>query len=154
MKHHGSIAGLAILLALTIGGCDLLDPSGPLISVSYSPHPSLDVPTELRVVISGRRVQIPASTGATAPRAVQIRGHWYGETPTRVALLDAEGDTLAAVAFTHHLSRNSDHWVSARVGIERPLGFCIGTIAAARLRAPSADTLFVMYGGIPEGAIC
>jgi hypothetical protein len=46
------------------------------------------------------------------------------------------------------------HWVAALVGPQRPLGICIGAVVTSPLTVGSADTLFVMYGNIPDGAIC
>jgi len=50
--------------------------------------------------------------------------------------------------------RGDNHWVAALVGSQRPGRHCIGTLAVAPLRGGGADTLFVMYGSIPDGAIC
>ena len=83
-----------------------------------------------------------------------MRGPRYGEVPVRVTLLAASGDTLTAVHFSQRFQRDHQHWLSALVGRHRPVGHCIGSLAASPLGAGAADTLFVMYGSIPEDAIC
>lgn len=74
----------------------------------------------------------------------------------RLALLTGSRDTLSMLEFTQEFRRGHRHWLSAVIGRDRPDGFCIGTVAAAPLRtAPAgADSLFVMYGGMPEDAVC
>ena len=52
------------------------------------------------------------------------------------------------------IERGYTSWIGSFVSHARPLGFCTGTVVGAPLRTAPSDTLFVMYGGIPKGAIC
>ena len=85
---------------------------------------------------------------------MDLPGLRYGTLPVRMSLMTASGDTLAAVEFSHHLERDHSHWISASVGPERRLGFCIGFPMATPLRTAPQDTLFVYAGSLPDGAIC
>jgi hypothetical protein len=151
-NQRGGAAG--VICALTFAGCStLFTPSGPKISVSMAVERPPTVPTVLRADIGGQRVEL-ASTEPGPPRSTDVRGRQYGLVPVRVALLTTDGASLAAVEFSQQFERDRNHWVAARLGQHRPLGHCIGTLVAAPLRQGGADTLFVMYGSLPEGAIC
>ena len=67
-----------------------------------------------------------------------------------------EVESARTVEFTQGFQHGDRHWISAVVGPDRPDGFCIGAVVAAPLRTSpaGADSLFVMYGGIPEDAVC
>ncbi|HEX6966332.1 MAG TPA: hypothetical protein VF166_11070 [Gemmatimonadaceae bacterium] len=153
---HSRLRGMVLVAwVMALTACaDLSGSRGPKISVSLDLQHAFDVQPVLHVDIDGQRVQlITPDTGA--PRAsIDIRGARYGALPVRVTLATVLGDTLASVGFSQQFERNTDHWVGADVGTRRPLGMCIGDLLAVPLAAPGGDTLFVMYGGIPEGAIC
>jgi hypothetical protein len=142
-------------LALALAACSsVLGLGGPRISLSLAMEQVLPEAPVLRVDIGGEGVEVVA-TSASAPRDErQVRGPRYGDVPVRVALLGPSGDTMAAVEFTQGFQRDHNHWVSGIVGQRRPLGHCIGALAVAPLCNAESDSLYVMYGGMPEGAIC
>lgn len=144
------IAALAVAVAAACSSPS--GPDAPRISVSLDLQAPITPAPVLAADIGGRRVEVPPAARA-GESGVEVRGPRYGEVPVRAALVGAAGDTLAAVAFTHRLARGAGHWVSALVGRHRPQGHCIGSVAVAPLRGAS-DTLFVMYGSIPDGAVC
>lgn len=154
---------LLLLPALALAGCSgVFSPDGPEISVSGDLNPVVAERPVLRVTIGSREVSLTFSErGAGSGVSRKIRGPRYGEVPVRVALFSAEGDSLAAVAFTQEFERDNDHWVSAIIGTYRPGGFCIGELDVVALPVGAfpesgtvQDTLFVMHGRIPKGAIC
>jgi hypothetical protein len=107
----------------------------------------------LRADIGGRQVEL-ASPDPGAGRSTDIRGRRYGPAPVRVALVTTDGDSLALVEFSQQFQRDHNHWVAALVGQYRPVGHCIGNLVVAPLRDGGTDTLFVMYGSLPERAVC
>lgn len=140
------------VVALSLAGCsDLLGPGGPTLSVALNLQQPMTPEPILQADVGGREVVVRA----TSPGEIgaQVRLPRYGEVPVRVALLTVAGDTLGAVEFSQRFQSDHEHWAVAHVGVRRPVGFCTGAVAASPLRA-SADTLFVMYGSIPKGAIC
>lgn len=148
------LVAAAIACTFAAGCSEIFGPSGPKITVSLGlESPIVPAPT-LRVLIDDRLVVVPASQAGTAPTERTIRGPRFGSTPVRVALMSSAGDTLAAVAFSQEFRRGENHWVAGLTGSHRPIGICIGALAAAPLHGSDTDTLFVMYGNIPEGAIC
>ena len=145
---------MGVICALALAGCSTLSaPSGPKISVSLALQHSPAAPTMIRADIGGQRVEVTSSEPSPG-RSTDVRGRGYGATPVRVVLLTTDGDSLAAVAFSQLFQRDHNHWVAALVGQHRPVGHCIGTLVAAPLGAGGTDTLFVMYGSLPEGAVC
>lgn len=153
--RHSSILPAAAGLALALAACSsVLGLGGPRIWLSLAMEQALPEAPVLHVDIGGQEVEV-AATSASAPRDErQVRGPRYGDVPVRVALLAASGDTMAAVEFTQGFQRDHNHWVSGIVGHRRPLGHCIGALVAAPLRNMESDSLFVLYGAIPEGADC
>jgi len=155
VKFGGVPAMIAVAAALALAGCgDTLGLVGPRISVSLGVERVLPGTPWLHADIGGQRVEVaPNSPGA--PRAErELRGPRYGTVPVKVALVTAAGDTMAKVEFNQDFTRDHNHWVSGQVGQQRPEGHCIGTVVATPLRNTPADSLFVMYGAIPQGAIC
>ena len=164
MSNHapGRRISLALGSLILLGCTGLFEPDEPDISASaYLQRSSAVTLPTVRVEIGNRRAQLsPAHTSASQATA-KIRGVSFGEVPTRVLLLSASGDSLAAAEFTHRIERRHQHWVSALIGPQRPLGHCIGTLIATPVRADSSagtslgnDTLFVTYGSLPRGSIC
>jgi hypothetical protein len=149
---------VAAALAPALGCSVALGPAGPDVAVSLYLLPGVAAapaarPALFRADIGGRRVDVPAPDAG--PRSdVDVRGPRYGDVPVRVTLLAASGDTLATAAYTQRFERDHDHWVAAMVGAERPVGHCIGTLSVVPLRTAGRDTLFLMHGRIPKGAIC
>jgi hypothetical protein len=140
--------------AVGVAGCsDVLGLGNPTVGLSLETQRAI-APTPVLWVHMGATIGVvpaPAEPGRTeraldAPR--------YGTVPVRVALVDAAGDTLATTAFSQRFRLGEHHWIAGLVGARRPFGHCIGTLAVAPPRRGGADTLFVMYGSIREGAIC
>jgi hypothetical protein len=148
------ILAAAITCAVAAGCSDLFGPDGPKVTVSLELERPLAPAPALGALIGGRGTLVPASPTGTMRAERSVRGPRFGTLPVQVALLGADGDTLAAVAFSQEFRRGDSNGIAARVGVRRPVGTCIGTLAVAPLRAGGGDTLFVAYGGIPEGAIC
>lgn len=154
---------LLLPAALALFGCSgVFSPDGPDISLSGDVNRAVAQVPVLRVTIGWRQVDLPfRARDAGAGVAKQIRGPRYGTVPVRVALISADGDSLAAVAFTQEFARDHNHWVSAIIGTYRPDGFCIGELDVVPLPVGAfpesgtvPDTLFVMHGRIPKNAIC
>jgi hypothetical protein len=138
-----------------LAGCsDLFGPGGPRISVSLELQRPVGVPPVLQADIGGRRVRLVPAGGGALRASADVRGRQFGRAPVHVALLTPLGDTLATVDFPQQFERDHAHWVAALVGQHRPIGHCIGSLAVAPLRVGDTDTLFVVYGSIPESAIC
>ena len=154
MTH--TCARLAVLscTVLVVGACSNPFARDDEASVTVSLHVehALPAPVTLRARIGGRDVALSsaATTTATSSKGVKVD---VGTHPVTVALLDAGGDTLATVAFSQEFHRDDTHWVAARVGQRRLIGFCSGPTLAAALPT-GGDSLFVEYGGIPRGAVC
>jgi hypothetical protein len=137
---------------LVLAGCpDLFGPGGPKLSVALNLQQPVTPAPILQADVGGRRVELRATSSSEV--RTEVRGPRYGEVPVRVALLAAAGDTLGSAAFSQLFQRDHAHWVVALVGMLRPRGHCIGELAVIPVRG-TADTLFVMYGSIPEGAVC
>jgi hypothetical protein len=142
--------------ALALSACtSLFGPGWPKLTASISiQHPTSNPPT-LRADIGGRQVHLTPPAGTASHAATNVPGVRYGEVPVRVALLTTSGaDTLAAAAFTQRFARDHDHWIAAEVGLRRPIGMCIGQLEVVPLPGERSDTLFIMHGSLPEGAIC
>jgi len=162
MKQTIFVKGTALICAVALLGCsDLFGPSGPEISVSLELRQPLGALPLLRADIGGRAVQLTATAAEPGGASREVRGPRYGQVPVRVTLTTPSGEQLAMVEFSQWFYRNSKHWVAAVVGQRHPMGHCIGTLAVAPILVgtPSGsgsgtDTLFVMYGSIPDDAIC
>jgi hypothetical protein len=138
---------------LLLAGClSIVGISERDVHVSITLQRAWDPPPSLQVYIDGRRVEIDArSDGRRAEREVQASRS--GELLVGVRLLNADKDTLAATQFLQRFDRRNSHWIALTVGPQRPIGHCIGNLLALALPSES-DTAFVMYGRIPDGAIC
>ena len=154
---------LLLLPALALFGCSVFTGSdGPEISLHALVTSTVAEPPLLQVDVAWRRVTIEADlNGFRRGRSTEIHGPRYGDVPVRVTLLSSEGDSLAAVEFVQDFARDNNHWVTALIGTHRPGGFCIGMLEVVPLpvgafpeSADVRDTLFVMHGRIPKGAIC
>lgn len=154
-KYGGVPAMAGLAAALALAGCgDMLGLVGPRITVSLGVERALPGTPSLHADIGGQRVEV-ASNGPGGPRADrEVRGPRYGTVPVKVALVTASGDTTAKVEFSQDFERDHNHWVSGHVSQQRPVGHCIGTLIVTPLANAPADSLFVMYGAIPQGAIC
>lgn len=151
MRVHIGMVASAVSVLMLAGCSDLLGSGGPTLSVTLNLQQPMTPAPILQANIGGREVVVRSTNSGDI--GTKVRVSRYGEVPVRVALLTVVGDTLGAVAFSQQFQRGDAHWVAAFVGVHRPLGHCIGAVAVSPLRT-TADTLFVMYGSIPEGAIC
>ena len=143
----------ALALPVLLACAQLPSFGGPRVTVSMDLRSSAMAPPTLRVDVGGRAVAVrPGGYGAGGV-SVSVRGPRYGERPIHAVLLSPAGDTLASTAFTQRFRRGHRHWVAAVVGGGRPVGSCIGGLTVAPLRG-GADTLFVTYGSLPDGAVC
>lgn len=165
MKRHSVVrAPLALMLlgVVPVGCSRSLGSDGPDISLHGLLHHTALEPPVMRVDIGGRRVTIEFyQVGSRPGLTTEIHGPRYGDVPVHATLVSRGGDRLASVEFTQRFERGSNHWVTAIVGLQRPGGHCIGTLEVAPLPANAfpesggvPDTLFVMHGSIPKGAIC
>lgn len=159
MRYRGQLSMLGVAGTLALAGCsDVLGLGGPKIVVSVARQSNGGDPLLLQADIGGRRVEVesPRTLDDYDEEYREVRGPRFGDVRVQATVLTASRDTLATVEFTQGFRRGDQHWISAVVGPNRPEGFCIGDMVAAPLRtAPAgADSLFVMYGGLPEGAIC
>ena len=79
-----------------------------------------------------------------------------GEAATvNVHLELATGEVTEAVTWTPQ--EDWQYGVTAVVSTRRPQGFCVSIVQAKPLPATpnsTADTLFVLQGGAPKGAVC
>lgn len=153
-RWHRRIFG-ALVVAGAVGCSNLTDSDEPDVGISFerfgtSAIAGLTLGTDL----GGRPVTLAAAPNERDRAQVAVRGPSYGAVPVRVALLSAAHDTLASVAFSQTFSRGNHHWVGGVVSVQRPLGTCVGSVAAAPIKGRAADSLFVMYGGLPAGAVC
>jgi len=145
----------AIVIGVSGASCSALTgPSGPEISVSLTVQSPSASGAALLVTVGERDVSLRASASPSQRSDASLERGKFGTLPVRVVLLSSSADTLATVAFSQTFERGYTSWIGSFVSHARPLGFCTGTVVGAPLRTAPSDTLFVMYGGIPKGAIC
>lgn len=78
------------------------------------------------------------------------------EVTVTVRIADASGP-IAEVPVSWTTRKGWNYGVQAMVGSRRPQGFCVGVVNAMVLPqrgATGPDSLFVMQGGLPNGALC
>ena len=150
LRHAATFVGMVG----AVGCSDLFGPSGPPITLSFDVQSVAGTALVLRNDIGGQRVELAADQAHGGHASIDVRGGRYGNVPVHVTLLMASGDSVTAISFSQDFQHGYHHWVAARVGRQRPLGICVGTVMAAPIAAGSTDTLYVMYGGIPDGAVC
>jgi hypothetical protein len=150
-----SAAIVGLLLAVAAAGCSsLFGPSGPRIQVSLIVQQSAVGVSSLTVDVGGHSVSLRAADTVGKRVDAILEAPEYGSQPVQVHLLTSAGDSLAAVAFSQSFQRRWTYGIGAVVSRVRPFGACVGTIRATALRTSPADTLFVMFGGLPSGAVC
>ncbi|HUE95699.1 MAG TPA: hypothetical protein VMN39_03520 [Longimicrobiaceae bacterium] len=142
-------------LVLALAGCSsIFGPERPEVSIALYSAVGYDRLGRFEVDIGGRLFRFQAddevSRKVDAPEA--------GLLSVQVRLMGTGTDTLAAAEFSQRFSEGSEHWIVGRLGLQRPLGHCIGQLIVVPLPpaadAPQADTLFLTHGSIPEGAVC
>ena len=153
LRHAVSFAACCIALLLLAACNDVLGIGGRAVAVSLTQQRAWDPPPVLLVYIEGGRpVEL---TGRRDGQRVdrQIQAPKFAELSVVVRLIGAQGDTIAATNYRQDFERGNIHWVAVDVGPRRPIGICIGTVLTIATNSPP-DTAFVMYGQIPEDAIC
>jgi hypothetical protein len=151
---------LAALLALA--GCsDLLGSSGPQVYLSLGTQRALPAAVTLRVEANGHAAEVATIGPVDEQPPSYFNPGRYGETPVQLELRGASGTVIGTFEFTQEFQRDVHHWLVVALGTSRPIGLCIGTLTAVGLPAgaldgnpASADSMFVMRGSLPEGAIC
>jgi hypothetical protein len=159
---RSAVTGVGVASMLGLAACsDLFGGHRPRVVVSVDAPAAAAGRLVLQADIGGRRVRVTSVRPGVERASVEVRGPRLGAVPVRVTLETAAGENLGAVTFTHRLERDNAHWVSGLVATRRPVGHCIGEVVATPLRAvataaglTASDSLFVMYGRIPEGAVC
>lgn len=94
----------------------------------------------------------PTGDGMSHSVVLEVPGS--GELPVRVALVGATGDTLATARVVLALHSNWSYGIMTQAGGRRLEGMCVGRVTAVPIRPDGVDTLFVMSGGLPKGAMC
>lgn len=144
-----------VALALLIAGCSsIFGSEGPEVSIGLRTDGASVPIARFEVDIGGRHFGLQPREGESSR---DVRAPDTGTLPVRARLLATGSDTLANLEFTQTFREGSDHWVVAWVGLERPLGHCIGRLIVTPLppnTEAAPDTLFLMHGSIPEGAVC
>lgn len=147
---------LPVALVISMSGCGLFD-AGPALSISL--YSEVDLPPghvfEVTVARDSHRLQL--GTDRHTRFDMKREAPRTGELDVAARLLSPSGDILAETAFPQRYRQGSNHWVSAWIGTRRPIGHCIGSLEIIEIAPPmavGADTLFVMYGSLPHGAVC
>ena len=144
---------LSVLTASVVGACSSTDPLGPVVGVSIDARRSPVLPTTLRVEIGTTSAALHAdATSMAAQGRMHVFG--YGTKPVMVTLLGSQWETLATVSFTEDLQPGYDYGIGGFVSRSRPLGLCYNNASAVARSTSPGDTLFVLYGGVPKGAVC
>ena len=97
---------------------------------------------------------IDHSTPHPATPAERIPG--TGDLRVTVTLRSAVGDTLASSSVSFSLDEQYHYCVDLAVPGPRPMTFCAFGVTAVPMRglAGRTDTLFIVAGGLPDGAVC
>jgi hypothetical protein len=154
----GSFARWVIPALLLLPGCSLTGPEQPDLSISLQSEVDLPPGAVFRVIIDGRTHDLELGSERDTRYSIDRRAPRAGEFAVAASLVNASQTTLAAASFVQEYVPDADHWVSAWVGERRPFGHCIGTLVPIPIVVPlvaaRADSMFVMYGRIPKGAVC
>ncbi len=154
IRARGAAIG-GLLLAVVAAGCSsLFGPTGPRIQVSLTVQQAVAGVSSITVDVGGHSVSVRAADIERQRADAILEAPEYGTQPVQVRLLTSAGDSLAAVAFSQSFQRRYTYGIGAVVSRVRPFGVCVGTIRATALRTSPADTLFVMFSGLPSGAVC
>jgi hypothetical protein len=155
VRTRAWLVAVTITIGVGVVSCSVpFGPSGATVSVSLAmQQPSASAP-RLLVSVGERVVSLRASDTLFRTVDTKLETTQFGSFPVKVTLMDGGADTLATMAYTQTFERGSKSWIASYVSRTRPVGFCTGTVLAAPLRNASRDSLFVMYGSLPEGAIC
>ena len=145
---------IAVAAVLAVAGCSLVSQSdGPVISTSLNVGPTGTQPLRLVINIDGRQNELFADEANSWHTALDVNAVHTGAQPVTVMLRAANGDSLAGASFTENYQSANSYWIAGVVNTRRPVGFCLGAVIVRPL-AGRADTLFILHGGLPNGAIC
>jgi hypothetical protein len=160
VKQSHRLAALTPLLVLA--GCsDILGGSGPRVYLSVGAQRMLPAEVRLHVESDGHTAELATIGPLDEQQPTYFRPGGYGQREVRLELRSASGATITDYAYAQTFPRDSNHWIVVALGTSRPIGLCIGNLAAIPLPAgaldgnpASADSMFVMHGSLPEGAVC
>jgi hypothetical protein len=139
--------GLVALL-VAAGGCtNIFGSDEPNLSLRLYADPAVLTDTFLEIDVGGREYTL--SPGQRMEPLFSL----LGDVPVTVALKTSD-QVLAAETFTLRFFENADHWIHALIGLDRPLGHCVGTLTAHQVAAPSMDSLYVFRGSIGRDVVC
>jgi hypothetical protein len=147
----------ALAALMMIAGCGGEIEPGPQVTISLTSETELPSGYVFAVDVGGDAHELAIGTAPGIHYEIQRDAPRAGELDIVVRLLPPDGVALAGIGFTQRYSRGANHWVAGRIGTTRPVGFCIGTLHPVPLEpapAPGADSLFVMYGSLPQDAVC
>lgn len=143
---------------LLLAGCSLTGPERPDLSISLRSDVDLPPGSLFRVVIDGQSHDLELGAQRDTRYSIDRHAPRTGEFAVAASLVNASQATLASATFMQEYVADANHWVSAWVGEQRPIGHCFGTLVPVPivppLAAPRADSMFVMYGRIPKDAVC
>ena len=145
---------LAIVGLVLVSACSVTDPKEPDLTISLTSDVPLSSSHVFRVEVDGTRYDLPlgsATTRYSMDRTVPRTGSFN----VTASLLDGS-NPVASASFLQVFERDRDHWVSAIIALQRPVGHCFGTMIALPYLTTSAaaDSVFLMYGSIPKDAVC
>ena len=149
---------VAAVLLIVVGGCaSISGAENSDVSVSLFSEFVLPPAHTFRVTVDGQRIDLPLGTSADR-NSLTREAPAAGDRPVTAELVDSRGVVLSGISFTQQYFDDRNHWVAAHLGARRPIGHCIGSLLATPLPASiartSADSLFVMFGSLPRGAVC
>lgn len=142
-------------LILGMASCSsIFGPEEPEVSIGLYSEMGYGRVGLFEVDIGGRLFRFEPTAGVSR----KVNAPETGLLPVRIRLLSTVPDTLASAEFSQLFREGSNHWVVGRLGLQRPIGHCIGHLLVLPLPKEAGesepDTLFLTYGSIPEGAVC
>jgi hypothetical protein len=153
MNSFSRAISITIASSVLCAGClSLLGSGEEDFTVSLAMQRSWEPPPVLHVTAFGRLVKLTGrSDGVRIEEEVEPRH--AGPQEVRVRLVSADGETIASTQHRLVFEPGNSHWIAMVVGRHRPIGHCIGNLTVVPTSLPT-DTVFVMHGRIPHGAIC
>jgi hypothetical protein len=138
----------ALLISWAAAGCSIVSgPEKPDLQLGFDIEQGSLQNLHLEIDVGGDTFHLDGS------RLIDGRAPREGDLPVTVRLL-LDGQVLAQTSFDQTFDADYDHWVHGHLGSQRPMGICIGVLSVAPVGPPVADTLFLMHGSIPKGAVC
>lgn len=143
-------------MLLLTGACNPLD-EGPAVSISAYADVALPPGHVFEVTIAGVRHEVQMGSDRHTRYEINREAPRTGQLDVTARLRGPAGVSRAEGTFRQRFQDGSNHWVAGHVGTHRPVGHCIGSLLAIGIDpapAAGADTLFILYGGIPNDAVC